>query len=70
MLKMAAAGSSETLVPLYYSILQKTTNLINTDKKYLKYGKKLFVVNLIQNSYKLSLVNEHLGVKTWRTQVQ
>jgi hypothetical protein len=70
MLKMAAAGSSETLVPLYYSITQKTTNFINTDKKYLTYGKKLFVVNLIQNTHKLSLVNEQLGVKTWHTHIQ
>ena len=59
---MAAAGSSATVVPLYYSILQKTANFINDDKKYLKYGKKSFVVNLIQNSHKLSLVNEQLGV--------
>jgi hypothetical protein len=28
-------------------------------------AKKLFVVKLIQNSHKLSLVNEQLGVKTW-----
>jgi Tfp pilus assembly protein PilZ len=64
MLKMAAAGSSEMLLPLYYSILQKTTNFINTDKKYLKYDRKLSVVNLIQNSHKLSLGNGQLRVKT------
>jgi hypothetical protein len=54
MLKMAAAVSSETLVPLYYSVFQKTTNFNNTDKKYLKLGKKLFVYS---NSKK-SLIND------------